>query len=171
VCASLPWGDGVTEPVVWHVVKQYARKLGLAQVAPYDLRRSGAKLCHASDADLDQIQFLPGHVSAQTTERYVGCKQRIGGAVNGHIGSEPEPRRSSIGAVADFASKWIAWIRTRLLIALEPLLISKCGDWIDPGSPVRRNVAGNDADANQQQPNAAYRKRISGGNPIEQTRQ
>src|SRR5271157_5410368 len=32
------WGDGVTERAVWHVVKEYARKLGLAQVAPHDLR-------------------------------------------------------------------------------------------------------------------------------------
>ena len=30
-----------------------------------------------------------GHVSVQTTERYLGCKQRIRGAVNDHIGIEP----------------------------------------------------------------------------------
>jgi hypothetical protein len=32
---------------------------------------------------------LLGHVSIQTTERYVGCKQRIQGAVNDKIGIEP----------------------------------------------------------------------------------
>jgi len=37
----------------------------------------------------DQIQFLLCHVSVQTTERYLGCKQRIRGAVNDHIGIEP----------------------------------------------------------------------------------
>ena len=37
----------------------------------------------------DQIQFLLSHVSVQTTERYLGCKQRIRGAVNDHIGIEP----------------------------------------------------------------------------------
>jgi len=90
VCrAGKHWGDGVTERLVWHVVKQYARKLGLAQVAPHDLRRSCAKLCHASGGELDQIQFLLGHVSVQTTERYLGCKQRIRGAVNDSIGIEP----------------------------------------------------------------------------------
>jgi site-specific recombinase XerD len=90
VCrAGKYWGDGVTERLVWHVVKQYARKLGLAQVAPHDLRRSCAKLCHASGGELDQIQFLLGHVSVQTTERYLGCKQRIRGAVNDCIGIEP----------------------------------------------------------------------------------
>ena len=75
--------------MVWHVVKQYARELGLAQLAPHDLRRSCAKLCHASGGELDQIQFFLGHVSVQTTERYLGGKQRIRGAVNDHTGIEP----------------------------------------------------------------------------------
>ena len=35
VCrAGKSWGDGVTERVVWHVVKQYALQLGLPHVAP-----------------------------------------------------------------------------------------------------------------------------------------
>ena len=92
VCrAGKAWGNGVSERVVWHVVKQYAKAVGLSQVAPHDLRRSCAKLCHASGGELEQIQFLLGHVSVQTTERYLGCKQRIRGAVNDHIGIEPEP--------------------------------------------------------------------------------
>jgi hypothetical protein len=63
VCrAGKHWGDGVTERLVWHVVKQYARKIGLTQLAPHDLRRSCAKLCHASGGELDQIQFLLGRV-------------------------------------------------------------------------------------------------------------
>ena len=92
VCrAGKAWGNGVSERVVWHVVKQYAKAVGLSQVAPHDLRRSCAKLCHASGGELEQIQFLLGHVSVQTTERYLGCRQRIRGAVNDHIGIEPEP--------------------------------------------------------------------------------
>jgi site-specific recombinase XerD len=48
VCrAGKCWGDGVTERVVWHIVKQYAAKLGFAGLAPHDLRRSCAKLCHS----------------------------------------------------------------------------------------------------------------------------
>jgi site-specific recombinase XerD len=90
VCrAGKHWGNGLSERVVWHVVKLYANKLGLHQLATHDLRRSCAKLCHASGGELEQIQFLLGYVSVQTTERYLGCKQRIRGAVNDHIGIEP----------------------------------------------------------------------------------
>ena len=39
-------------------------------------RRTCARLCHLAGGELDQIQFLLGHVSIQTTERYLGCKQR-----------------------------------------------------------------------------------------------
>jgi hypothetical protein len=37
------------------------------------------------------FQFLLGHVSVQTTERYLDCKQRIRSAVNDLIGIEPTP--------------------------------------------------------------------------------
>ena len=52
-------------------------------------RRSCARLCHISGGELEQIQFLLGHVSVQTTEKYLGYKQRFQGAVNDCIGIEP----------------------------------------------------------------------------------
>jgi site-specific recombinase XerD len=85
------WGDEMTEKVVWHVVKQYAGKLGVSKLAPHDLRRSCARLCHSAGGELEQIQFLLGHVSVQTTEKYLGCKQRFREAVNDKIGIEPGP--------------------------------------------------------------------------------
>jgi integrase len=58
-------------------------------LAPHDLRRTCARLCHLADGELDQIQFLLGHVSIQTTERYLGCKQKLRSAVNDRLGIEP----------------------------------------------------------------------------------
>jgi site-specific recombinase XerD len=83
------WGAEITEKVVWHVVKEYATKLGVSKLAPHDLRRSCARLCHSAGGELEQIQFLLGHVSVQTTEKYLGCKQRLREAVNDQIGIEP----------------------------------------------------------------------------------
>src|SRR6266481_4509204 len=85
------WGDGITVKAVWHIVKESAKCIGVPKLAPHDLRRTCARLCHASGGELEQIQFLLGHVSVQTTERYLGCKQRIRSAVNDRIGIEPTP--------------------------------------------------------------------------------
>lgn len=83
------WGERLTEKAVWHVVREYAAKSNIERLAPHDLRRTCARLCYAAGGELEQIQFLLGHVSIQTTERYLGCKQRIQGAVNDKIGIEP----------------------------------------------------------------------------------
>lgn len=79
------WGLGVTQNVVWYVVKKCAQRAGIDRLAPHDLRRSCARLCHSAGGELEQIQFLLGHISVQTTERYVGCKQRLDKAVNDRI--------------------------------------------------------------------------------------
>jgi len=85
------WGQGITEKVIWHVVKDSAARAGIVKLSPHDCRRTCARLCHAAGGELEQIQFLLGHVSVETTERYLGCKQRLSRAVNDHIGLEPLP--------------------------------------------------------------------------------
>ena len=76
------WGKGISQNVVWYVVKTCCERAGLDHIAPHDLRRTCAKLCHTSGGELEQIQFLLGHASVQTTERYLGCKQNLGHPVN-----------------------------------------------------------------------------------------
>jgi integrase len=84
------WGDGMTPKVIWEVVKAAALKAGIERLAPHDLRRTCARLCHLAGGELEQIQFLLGHVSVQTTERYLGCKQKLRCAVNDRLGIEPD---------------------------------------------------------------------------------
>jgi len=76
------WGQGISQNVVWYVVRTCCEKAGLEHIAPHDLRRTCAKLCHDGGGELEQIQFLLGHASVQTTERYLGCKQNLGHPVN-----------------------------------------------------------------------------------------
>jgi hypothetical protein len=41
-----------------------------------------------SRGELEQIRFLLGHASVETTERYLGCKQKLSHAVNDNLGLE-----------------------------------------------------------------------------------
>jgi len=83
------WGNGMTPKVLWEVVSRAAKTADIERLAPRDLRRTCARLCHLAGGELDQIQFLLGHVSIQTTERYLGCKQKLRCAVNDKLGIEP----------------------------------------------------------------------------------
>jgi integrase len=88
--AGRVWGSGMTPKVLWEVVREAASRAGIEKLAPHDLRRTCARLCRLAGGELDQIQFLLGHVSIQTTERYLGCKQKLRDAVNDRMGIEPE---------------------------------------------------------------------------------
>jgi site-specific recombinase XerD len=81
-------GKGITPKAIWHIVKAAACQAGIEKLAPHDLRRTCARLCHMAGGELEQIQFLLGHASIETTERYLGCKQRLRHAVNDTIGLE-----------------------------------------------------------------------------------
>jgi site-specific recombinase XerD len=82
------WGDGITPKAIWHVVKAAAKRADIKNLAPHDLRRTCARLCHLAGGELEQIQFLLGHASVQTTERYLGCKQKLSQAVTDKLGLE-----------------------------------------------------------------------------------
>src|SRR5215475_9955105 len=59
-------------------------RAGIEKLAPHEVRRSCARLCRSD----------PVLVPIQTTERYLGCKQKVRVAVNDRMGIEPEDVRS-----------------------------------------------------------------------------
>jgi integrase len=73
------WGEAITPKAIWHIVKAAAARSGTQNLAPHDLRRTCARLCHLAGSELEQIQFLLGNASVQTTGRYLGCRhsQRV----------------------------------------------------------------------------------------------
>jgi integrase len=79
-------GDGLGDWAVWSVVESSARRIGVEHFGAHDLRRTCAKLCRKSGGDIEQIKFLLGHASIQTTERYLGAEQELGVAVNDNLG-------------------------------------------------------------------------------------
>ncbi len=84
--AGKPKGDGLSDWAVWSVVEQAAKEIGIERFGAHDLRRTCAKLCRKAGGDLEQIKFLLGHSSIQTTERYLGSEQDLQSAVNDHLG-------------------------------------------------------------------------------------
>ncbi len=75
-------GESLGDWAVWAIVEQCAQAIGIERFGAHDLRRTCAKLCRKAGGDLEQIKFLLGHSSIQTTERYLGSEQEIAIAVN-----------------------------------------------------------------------------------------
>jgi integrase len=78
--------DTLSDWAVWSVVEQSSKQIGIERFGAHDLRRTCAKLCRKNGGDLEQIKFLLGHSSIQTTERYLGSDQEIAVAVNDNLG-------------------------------------------------------------------------------------
>jgi integrase len=78
--------DTLSDWAVWSVVEQSSKQIGIEHFGAHDLRRTCAKLCRKNGGDLEQIKFLLGHSSIQTTERYLGSDQDIEIAVNDNLG-------------------------------------------------------------------------------------
>jgi len=78
--------DRLSDWAVWSIVEQSAKEIGIEHFGAHDLRRTCAKLCRKGGGDLEQIKFLLGHSSIQTTERYLGSEQEIAVAVNDNLG-------------------------------------------------------------------------------------
>ena len=79
------------------MVKSAAKRGGIKNLAPHDLRRYAESGIVAAPVhgyaiwrggEVEQIQFLRGQASAQTTERYLGCYQKLSQAVNDNLGLE-----------------------------------------------------------------------------------
>jgi len=79
-------GESLSDWAIWSVVTEAAKEIGIERFGAHDLRRTCAKLCRKAGGDLEQIKFLLGHSSIQTTERYLGSEQDIAVAVNDAIG-------------------------------------------------------------------------------------
>ena len=78
--------DHLNDGAIWSVVESSAKEIGILRFGAHDLRRTCAKLCRKNGGDLEQIKFLLGHSSIQTTERYLGSEQDIAVAVNDNLG-------------------------------------------------------------------------------------
>ncbi len=69
--------EAVNVNVVWHVVNRYCHCIGPEHVAPHDLRRTCAKLCHTSGGELE-TDSVPARPCLGADHRAVsGLQSRI----------------------------------------------------------------------------------------------
>jgi integrase len=54
------WGNGISQNVVWYVVRTCCERVGLEHIAPHDLRRTCAKLCHDGGGDWSRFSSCWG---------------------------------------------------------------------------------------------------------------
>jgi hypothetical protein len=79
----------VTEKLVWHVVKEFAAKIGVSKLAPQISVEVALGFVAPPVANWSRFNFYLGTFPFKN-ERYLGCTQRIASAVNDRIGIEPK---------------------------------------------------------------------------------
>jgi integrase len=79
-------GKGLGVWGIWDVVVTSAKAIGIEGFGPHDARRTCAKLCRKKGGKLEQIQFMLGHESIETTAIYTACEQEFAVAVNDGLG-------------------------------------------------------------------------------------
>ena len=93
------------------------------------LRRTCTRLWCQAGGELEHIQFLLDHVSVQTTERYLACKQRLRNAVNSASGwnqTVPDRRYSTLCDLR------VPTIEFKGLENILSLLVSRAGRLCSP---------------------------------------
>ena len=88
--AGTVWGSGISEKVVWWVVRQYAKIAAIEKLSPHDLRRTCARPCHSTGGELEQIQFLLGSSICRNHRTIPRSSQRLVHSVNDRLGIEPD---------------------------------------------------------------------------------
>lgn len=78
--------EGLSDSSVMDIVCAAARKIGVPKFSPHDLRRTCSKLARNNGVALEQIQYMLGHASLVTTERYLGGKQNMTDGPGDHLG-------------------------------------------------------------------------------------
>jgi hypothetical protein len=81
-----PSGKGISENVIWYVVRRCAERIQLDDLAPHPLRRTCAKLCHVNDGEVETDPIPPrtcfranyGAISGMQAESVGTCKRPFG---------------------------------------------------------------------------------------------
>ena len=79
----------MTTKVLWDVVKAAAARANIEKLAPHDLRRTWARLCHLAGGERIKFSFFWVTCRSRRPNGYLGCMQKLRVAVNDTLGIEP----------------------------------------------------------------------------------
>jgi hypothetical protein len=79
----------MTVKAVWHIAKESAKSIGVAKLAPHELRRTCARLCHASGCELSRSNFCWGTFRCERPNATLAPSDGFDRAVNDRIGIGP----------------------------------------------------------------------------------
>src|SRR4051812_28034135 len=86
----------------------------MPKLAPHDLRRTCARLCHASGGELEQIQFLLDMSRFKQPSDTLAASSGFGRRSMIASESNQIPESRSSGRVADHPSRTMDWVMSRL---------------------------------------------------------
>jgi hypothetical protein len=86
--------DGnLSEKVVWGLLRPYAEAVGLAGIAPHDLKCSCAKVCRAAGGELEPLHACADEIARYLSSRNLASEApRAPAAVSGY----PVPRMTKL---------------------------------------------------------------------------
>jgi hypothetical protein len=94
------WGTGFSPKVIWGVVKQKAKSCEIPFLAPHDLRRTCARLCHQAGGELEEGHLLADHVHMMMSIPPKYAVSQVVGFIKGksaiHLGME-NGNRTTLG--------------------------------------------------------------------------
>lgn len=67
----------ISDKQIYRLVKQYAKKAGVAKLSPHGLRGTFITLSLEANAPLSKVQYAAGHKDPRTTERYQKRKTNL----------------------------------------------------------------------------------------------
>ena len=89
------WGEGVSEKVIWCVVKEFASKAQLGNLATHDLRRTCARLATLQEANWSRSNFFWGTLACRRPKSTWGANRNCASlstttsALNRRIDEQP----------------------------------------------------------------------------------
>jgi len=67
-------GESLSEVGIFNIVRSHGEQIGLATLAPHDLRRTFAQIGYDAGVSITQISVLLGHANVATTQRYLNLE-------------------------------------------------------------------------------------------------